>query len=93
MLCSIFYEGDPLIKYWELNFHFIHKKIQKKEDDLPSNSEGKSYWLVVFLHFLGSQEEDYVTTPPSPSLPLPPDHGILHILFFPPTILFTLVGS
>ena len=44
------------------------KKIQKNEDDLPHNSEDKSYWLVVFLHFLGSQEEDYVTLMSSPSL-------------------------
>ena len=44
---------------------FFSQKIPKKNlDNLPS----KSYWLVVFLHILGSQEEeeeeDYVTTQP-----------------------------
>ena len=34
------------------------QKCKKNKDDLPSNSESKNYWLVVFLYFLGSQEEE-----------------------------------
>ena len=30
----------------------LPKKNLKKEDNLPRNSEGKSYWFVIFLHFL-----------------------------------------
>ena len=36
----------------------IKKNPNENEDNLPSNSEGKSYWLVIFLHFIGSQEEE-----------------------------------
>ena len=55
-----------------MNAHkFLSKKNEKNEDDLPTNS-AVCFCEVVFLHFLGSQEEDYVSPPPPP---LPPTAG------------------
>ena len=49
-------------KYWDHVYqewmHIKKSKNPKKEDDIPSNSEGKSYWLVILHHFLVSQEEE-----------------------------------
>ena len=55
---------DPCIihqnDYPEFHDDAHQNKSKKNEDNLPSNSESKSYWLVIFLYFPGSQQEDYV---------------------------------
>ena len=53
-----------------MNAHkFLSQKEKKKKEDDLSTKSVVCFCKVVFLHILGSQEEDYVSPLPPPPLP------------------------